>query len=186
MARINEVANGNVSAFGREVAAAAETLAAARTSLADAVNSLAGMAVDLRTGLAGARDGLAAAERAGGVFATAGSSIGEATRHTQEVVSRLGERLHAEAAVIESHKALAAQLEQRVVPALERAFVNYTRAVEEQSRKLQDGWQQLAERVKHTVEACGAGLQDSVQQLVEQVDLLKRQLDRSTPAPRRP
>jgi hypothetical protein len=183
LAHINEMANTNVSTFGREVAAAAETLAAARTSLAEAVSSLASMSAELRSGLAGARDGLAAAERAGGVFATAGSSIGEATRRTHEIVSTLGDRLQTEAGVIESHKTLAAQLEQRVIPALERAFTSYTRAVEEQSRKLQDGWQQLADRVKHTVEACGAGLQDSVQQLVEQVDLLKRQLDRTQPLP---
>ena len=186
LGNINEMANSNVSAFGREVAAAAHTLGAARTSLADAVSSLEGMAVDLRNGLAGARESLAAAERAGGVFSVAGNSIGDATRRTQEIVSSLGDRLNEEAGVIESHRALAAQLEQHVVPALERAYTGYTRAVEEQSRKLQDGWQQLAEKVKQTVDACGAGLQDSVQQLVEQVDLLKRQLDRAQAGPRRP
>jgi hypothetical protein len=185
LGQINEMANGNVSAFGREVATAAETLAAARASLAETLNNVERIAAELRNGLAGARESLAMAEQAGTVFSTAGRSIGDATERTQQIVSSLGDRLEEEAGVIESHKALAIQLEQRVVPALERAFTGYTRAVEEQSQKLQEGWRQLAERVQQTVEACGVGLQDSVQQLVEQVDLLKRQLDRAQPGVRR-
>jgi hypothetical protein len=183
---INEIANSNVSTFGKEVAAAAETLAAARASLSEAVRNVAVMAADLRGGLAGARETIAAAERAGGVFSIAGKSIGDLTERTQHIVSTLGDRLGQEADVIAAQKALAAQVEERVVPALERAFTGYTRSVEEQSQKLQAGWSELAERVKQTVDACGAGLQDSVQQLVEQVDLLKRQLDRMQTPQRRP
>lgn len=181
LAQLNQIAQGNVSAFGREVAAAADTLAGARTSLEEALTALGRMASDLRSGLAGTRDGLAAAERAGGAFSTAGSTVEQATRRTQEVVASLGDRLEQEAGMIASHRAFAEQLERQLVPALEKALTAYTRAVDEQSRKLQDGWQELADRVKQTVDACGLGLQDSVQQLAEQVELLQRQLDRAQP-----
>jgi hypothetical protein len=181
LAQMNEIANGNVTAFSKEVAAAAASLAGARTSLDESLSNLRGMANDLRIGLAGARDGLAAAARTGAIFSTAGDAIVDATRRTHDIVSTIGDRLTQEATLLESHKALAVQFENRLLPALERAFAGYTNAVEEQSRKLHDGWQQLAERVKHTVDACGAGLQDSVEQLADQVGVLKRQLDRAQP-----
>ncbi len=179
LGQVNEIATVNVGTFSREVGAAAEHLAGVRRSLEDGLASLRAMAVELNGGLAGARDGLAAAERAGGLFSAAGESISDATRLTEATVSSLGDRLRQEAGVIEAHRALAGQVEKQVMPVLERVFAGHAEAIEEQSRRLQAAWQQLAERVKQTVEACGAGLQDSVEQLAEQVSVLQRQLDRA-------
>jgi DNA anti-recombination protein RmuC len=185
LGQVNEVATVNVEAFGREVGAAAEHVASVRKSLEDGLVSLRAMAVELNGGLAGARDGLAAAERAGGLFSAAGESITDATRLTEATVSSLGDRLQQEAGVIEAHRALAGQVEKQVLPALERVFGGYTEALEEQSRLLQAAWQLLAEKVKQTVDACGAGLQDSVEQLAEQVGVLQKQLDRAQGRPGR-
>lgn len=186
LVQINEMATGNVSAFGQEVAVSSRALLSARESLDHALAAVRGMAAELRDGLSGARDSLAAAERAGGTFSNAGIALGDAARRTHEIVVNLGSRLEQEAGVIESHRALAAQLDAQVLPALEKAFAGYTEAIEEQSRKLQQGWLQLAERVKQTVDRCGAGLQESVEQLADQVGLLQKQLDRAQGRPGRP
>jgi hypothetical protein len=132
------------------------------------------MASDLRAGLSGARDTLVVAERAGGAFSTASGTLADATRRTHDVVANLGNRLDQEASVIEAHRTLSEQISSHVLPALEKAFALYTDAIEEQSRKLQDGWLGLAERVKETVDRCGIGLQESVDQLAEQVELLRK------------
>lgn len=176
--RLIEMASENVSGFSREVSGTRDDLAGARALLQEALGDLRAMTIELRDGVDGTRTGLAAAERTANTFSGAGNVIHEAARRSQDAVRDLGERLGQESELVSKHGALATQIQELLVPALERMFVGYTEAMEEQARQLHDSWQQLAERVKQTVDACGAGLQEGVEQFADQVQILQKQLDR--------
>jgi ABC-type transporter Mla subunit MlaD len=174
--RLVQVAGENIATFSRQVDTTRESLAGVRSMFQDALADLRAMATDLHTSLDGARNGLVTAERTANTFASAGGLIHEMARTTQDTVRTLGDRLGEEAELVAKHGALARQIREVVVPAFEQVFVAHADGTAEQVRKLHESWQQLAERVRETVDACGAGLQESVEQLAEQVELLRELL----------